>query len=475
MQINYKVLPTFMQVHKDRNPYIFVMGPVGSGKSSGCIFHAVFNGMRQKPDENGVRHYRHLIVRATYPALKSTVIPTMRTWFRDKLTIVYDTPIRGYLKYPLSDGTVLDMEFFFIAVDTEASVEKLRSLEVSSAHINEASEISKHAFDIISSRTNRYPAQKDGGCLYPFIICDYNAISTEHWIYKLVEETRPEGVSFYRQPPAVIKVNDKYHVNPDADNLCNVKEIYYKNMLITAEEDFIIVNLMNNYGEVRRGRPVYKDYSDKAHFVEETLKPLRGVPVVIGVDQGLTPAACFTQLQHDGELLVFDEITTTDCSLQEFANEHLWPLIHTKYPWIIDNFMVVCDPATNARSMNDAKSGLQILKETGLPVKLARSNVFTERREAVVHFLRTRDKFRISKDCPVLRRGFISEYKYDESKTVNGILYKEKPAKNEYSHIHDALQYAAMQFYHNKTKSMRDRFAQIKPRRYSAASSIGGY
>lgn len=475
MEIDYKVLPTFAKVHQDLNPFLFIMGPVSSGKSSGCIFHAVLNAMKQKPDAQGVRHYRHLVVRATYPSLKATTIKTWLSWFKDKIKFTFDTPIVARLKFPMDDGTKLDMEIIFMAVDNDISAEKLRSLEVTSAHLNEASELTYGIFELVSTRTNRYPAEKDGGCYNPFIICDYNAVSTDHWLYKLAEEKKPEGFSFYRQPSAVIKVNDKYIINPEAENLGGNNDGYYERILMAGDEDFIQVNLMNNYGEVRKGRPVYKDYDDREHYVDGVLVPVRGTPVIIGVDQGLTPAAVFTQLQHDGTVIIFDEITTTDCSLHEFAHDHIWPLISTKYPWIVNNFTVVCDPATNTRSMNDAKSGTDVLREAGLPIKIARTNVFTERREAVISYLRRKDKFKISRDCPTLRKGFINEYKYDESRTVNGVLYKEKPSKNGYSHIHDALQYAMMEYYHSKTRALRERFASYKPRKYRIASLVGGY
>ena len=61
---------------------------------------------------------------------------------------------------------------------------------------------------------------KDGGPVDPFIISDYNAVSTTHWLYKLAEETKPEkDFSFYKQPPAVLKWVDHegvahYRENP---------------------------------------------------------------------------------------------------------------------------------------------------------------------------------------------------------------------------------------------------------------------
>ncbi len=451
------------------------MGPVGSGKSTGCIFHALLNAMRQKPDKNGVRHCRHLVVRATYPSLRASTIKSWISWFKDKIQMTYGTPITGRIKYPLGDGTTVDLEVLFTAVDDDQSAEKLRSLEVTSVHINEAAEISEYTFTMLKTRFNRYPAKKDGGCVNPFIILDYNAVSTDHWLYKLAEEIKPERHSFYKQPPAVIKLEDgSYVVNPRADNAENLDEEYYSTNVLGADPDFINVNVMNNYGEVCSGRPVYKDYEDHDHYSCEPMLPLRDVPVIIGVDQGLTPAACFTQQAPDGRVLVFDEITTLDCSLQEFCQDHLWPKITTKYPWITGNFTLVVDPAAKQRSMNDAKAGVEVLRDNGFAVRTAKSNTFTDRKEAVVHFLRLRDKFKVGENCPVLRKGFLAEYKFEESRRVHGIMYKDKPMKNEYSHIHDALQYAMMEYVHKKP---RNTFAQqIKDRRkYKAASNIGGY
>ena len=472
MEIDYKVLPTFAKLHRDLNPFLFVMGPVGSGKSSGCIMHAFFNAMRQNPDEHGVRHSRHLVVRATYPALKPTTIKTWLSWFKDKITITYSTPIVGRLKFPMSDGTSIDMEIVFIAVDDDKSAEKLRSLEVTSAHLNEASELTEGTFQLIKTRFKRYPAMKDGGPVRPFILLDYNAVSTEHWLYRLAEEDKPEGHSFYKQPPAVIKTPEgKYISNPEAENLENLDNEYYETMCLGADEDFINVNVMNNYGEVKRGKPVYKDYSDLEHHTDEDIKPLRGVPVVIGLDQGLTPSAAFTQQCPDGSVLIFDEIVTDNCSLKEMCEEYMWPKITSEYPWIINNFTVVCDPATSQRSMNDAKSGVRVLKECNLPVKLAKTNNWQPRFDSVADALRIKGKFKLGPKCVTLRKGFVSEYKYAESKTVNGILYKPTPVKNEFSHVQDALQYAMMEYYHRRAK--KTFFSTTK--RYRAASQIGGY
>jgi hypothetical protein len=481
MEIDYHVSPTFAKIHSDRSPFIFVMGPVRSGKSTGCVWHCFLNACKQKPDMYGVRHSSYAIVRSTYPALKSTTLKTWISWFKDKIRVTYDIPIRAEIKYDLGDGTKLHMEVSFLAAASAQDVEKFRSLEVTGCHINEAKEIDKEIFQMLKTRIGHFPAEKDGGAVDPFIILDYNAVPTDHWLYKIAEEEKPTGHSFYRQPPAILFVDGKYVLNPEAENITRyledgtkvngVEPDRYMMMCLGNDPDFIYVNIMNNYGEVRNGKPVYKDYNDVDHCSTSELIPAHGSQLVIGMDQGLTPAAAICQQQPDGTILVLDEITTTDCSLQEFCNDLLWPLIKSKYPAYEKNFYVVCDPATAQRSMNDSKAGTDIIKESGLPFRTAKTNSFTARREAVVHFLRLSKKFSLSPTCTSLRKGFLSEYKYEESRSTQFGEFKDRPAKNEYSHVHDALQYAILEFYHLKDRKR----PKIIRNKYKSGSEIGGY
>ena len=49
--------------------------------------------------------------------------------------------------------------------------------------------------------------------------------------------------------------------------------------------------------------------------------------------------------------------------------------------------------------------------------------------------------FLLSPTCKMLRRGFNSGYRYRRMKIAIAERYDDKPEKNEYSHVHDALQY----------------------------------
>jgi hypothetical protein len=478
----YTANNTFAQVHMDPAKYLFIRGSVGSGKSSGCILHCFLNALEQPPGIDGVRRSKYAVLRASYPNLKSTTIDSwINDWFGPLINVVYDIPIRGEILMDHPDGkTKVEMKLIFLALDREEDVNKLQSLQCNGAHLNEAAEIPRGVFQMLKSRVNRYPRMrtldkihpdyrdqykpflnKFGklGAYKPFIIHDYNSIATEHWLYKIAEEEKPDKHAFYTQPPALLMcpksegfVEDAegnwYKFNPEADNLENLNEDYYIDQCQGADPDWISVFVLNNYGSLRAGKPVYKMYNDKIHYSDKPYEVKKGLPIIVGVDTGLTPAAAFMQLTTTGELVVFDEIVTEDTSIHEFAYDHLWPLIRNKYKGFRFEFYV--DPE-NKRGQTDKKTAKDIMIKSGLPVSLGKTNNPAQRFESVVFFLRKVSGFRLTPDVPVLRKGFISEFKFEKvSTTVQGTKWKEKPEKNIYSHIHEALQYGAMEFVEGK-------------------------
>lgn len=434
--------------------------------------HCFLTAMRQEPDSDGVRRTRFGVLRASYPALKSTVILSWKSWFKKAITIVYDTPIRGMVEMSLDDGTKLEMELVFIALDREDDVNKLQSLELTGAHVNEAAEVPEGVIQMLKTRIRRYPAAIDGGPTHSFIICDYNSVDIDHYLYILAEEKKPAKHSFYVQPPAMLRPDptvDKYVLNPEAENLGHheagdpnippvksavwdpvavmwwiphLPEGYYEDMVEGNDEDFITVFILNEYGAVRKGRPVYKAYRDKIHCVSNPLSPIKAIPLIIGVDVGLTPAAAFTQLSPTGTLNVLDEIVTENTSIIEFAENMLWPLLRSKYAGY--NFKLVLDPAARARSQNDKKSAYDIFVGAGLSCVCAHTNDPLARREAVNYFLLRMEGFALDPSCNMLRKGFISEYHYERVASSLAARFKDQPAKNIFSHVHDGLQYACL-------------------------------
>lgn len=516
LQINYDALPTFKKIHADLNRFIYCRGPVGSGKSSGCIMHCFLNAMKQKPEHDLVRRSKYAVLRASYPALKSTVIESWKEWFGSLIKIVYDTPIRGLIKLPHPDGiTSIEMNLIFIALDRVEDVNKLQSLQATAAHVNEAAEIEPGVISVLKTRISRYPAKKEVdknwrfyeefenridsrgklGAVDPFIIFDYNSVDTEHWLYNLAEEQHPKPPkhNFYHQPSALLMVGKKegviydaagneYIRNKDADNYENLDDNYYIDMVAGEDPDFVNVMVMNNYGAVRRGKPVYSSYRDDMHFDEKLIEPIKGSPIIIGMDLGLQPAAAFMQMSLTGTLLLFDEIVTEDCSIIEFCEEYLQPYIINNY----SNFpyTIIVDPAADQRAQTDARSAADIIGSAppqgfGLPYRTALSQNILKRRESVNFFLRRIGGLSIGPKANYARKGFISGYCYEKVRTAQSSRYKETPEKNIYSHIHDAIQYGAMEFSGGRgLRQARVRIANRTDRfkeNYQVADDTAGY
>lgn len=471
--ITYASTPTGTQFHANDNFARFVIGPVGSGKTTMGLLELLLRGLKQKPNLAGVRKTRGLVIRNSFPELRSTTIPSYLSWYREICEITYGSPITSRINLPLPDGTTLEQEIFFIGLDDEQSAKKLFSMELTFAFLDEFIFIPDHILDILSARVGRYPEIRSGvkPTFYGYWGTS-NPCSVEHWYYKLSEEKRPEGFSFYNQPPGLL-VDDKgnYYTNPEAENLDYLPDGYYDRQAIGKDKDYIKVYLMGQYGQLRSGKPVYPQYNDDIHFVDKEYIPSKHLPIVVGIDVGLHGnAAVFTQLLKTGQVVAFDELFFEDLSITEFAKTKLVPHINNNY--FKYNISLVTDPAATHRSSSNKKSAFDIFKyQHKLPVEIAVTNDILARIEAVVDFLIMQDGLILTPGVPWLRRGMISEYKYKELKGTMGTKFHDKPDKNEYSHVADAFQYACLKHKRIRLNTRR----RVKPKYDSIGDSHAGY
>jgi len=107
-------------------------------------------------------------------------------------------------------------------------------------------------------------------------------------------------------------------------------------------------------------------------------------------------------------------------------------------------FHIFGDPAGDHRVQTDEATPFQILRSKGINARPAPSNDVLIRLEAVNATLtRMTDGesgLLIDPKCINLIKGFSGGYHYKRIQT-SGERYDEKPNKNRFSHIHDALQY----------------------------------
>ena len=300
----------FLARHNGR---IFVTG--NSGKTTACIMELYTRALEQKAF-NGVRRSRWALIRTTYPELLSTTLKTFEEWIPHEICpIVHSSPIHGLLQVSLPDSTKVEAEFLFLALDQEEDVKKLRSLELTGAFINEASETREAVLKMLTSRVDRYPSKKSmGGVTWSGIVMDTNPPNDNHWWYRLAEIEKPQGYRFWRQPPALIKAFDEdkmpIYVPNDgthpgilqAENIDNHNSgfNYYLRMIPGKDQEWIKVFVLGEYGSIFNGRPVYPEYSDTTHCAKEELKPYRGLPLVLTWDFGLCYSKDTEVLTRDG-------------------------------------------------------------------------------------------------------------------------------------------------------------------------------
>lgn len=476
---NYVANPLGEALHNDPNKYVFLRTCVGAGKTSMSLVHMFLLANMQEPNFDGVRDTKTCIVRASAPNLLNTTIPSFVNWFGKFADLrIGKAPYKAEINMPsiFDDGTSIKWEVLFLGLDHVDAVEKLKSLEVSNILFSEAVEMKKIMYDTAKGRVGRYPPVNSGcKCTRPQILCEYNSPPIDHWLAQL-ELSCPPNHSFHVGPPALIRKDDgTYITNPKALNLKNLPDDYYLDQVSGSEQSYINVMLMNKFGSLKAEKPVFVNYNDEVHCSPTELSPLRGIPLVVGLDLGLTPACAIGQLTPIGQLIILDEITEFDTSLEAFLEERFKPLMMSKYYGY--QYKVIVDPAGNQRAQTDLTSCVDLLKRHGVPVSTAKTNSLVERLGAVDYFLRRTvsgktPSFLLSPNCNMLRKGLMSEYHYERVRSLTSDMYQEKPAKNEYSHVMDALQYLSLECQAPKTIHT---FNSSRRSGYTPGSSIGGY
>ncbi len=449
----YKPSKTGFKFHSSDKRVRCIIGPYGSGKSTLCCADIVEWGCGMPAMPDGIRRSRFAIIRNTYGELESTTLKTWLDWF-DELGEVKTKVKPPYVHHTFNDGNgKVEIELLFLALDRPDHIKKLKSLELTGAYLNEACELPKVILDHILTRVNRYPSRRIVKNYRSGVILDTNPPPTSNWIYRLFEVNRPEGFEIFHQPAGLLKTDDGYVANPDADNIENLADTYYTDMTQGNSEEFIRVYACGEYGVIKSGKPVYPQYNDDWHSVDH-LEPIEGLPIDLAWDFGLTPSALCTQTTADGRLLCLKEICATKMGLENFLEHVFFRVFNETFPGYVIGHSVG-DPAGNTAAQTDESTCLGILNDFDIPTDGAPTNEILPRLEAVWKLLNSspdgKPAILINRNgCPVLREGFLGLYAFERLNSSNDEVYKDKPDKNEYSHIHDALQYRALLMFNAK-------------------------
>lgn len=433
--VNYCASATLSKFHNSDAFVRCIMGPIGSGKSVGCIMEMMIKSCEQAPSEDGIRRTRWAVIRNTYRELADTTMQSFFDWFPKETGFWRAMDMKFTFLQALPDGTSIEAEFLFRALDKPEDIKKLLSLELTGGWVNEAREAPKAVVDMLIGRLGRYPNKRDGGPTWFGLIMDTNNPDSDHWMYKLFEEARPENHAIFHQPSGV---------SPEAENIENLPEGYYQKIQAGKDQEWINVYVHGLYGFVQNGKPIYPEYHDDVHHTDEPLTISKDLTVYVGIDFGLTPAALFCQKNAAGRWLIFDELCTFDMGAMSFGRLLKEKVLRDYQGFDIEFYG---DPAGEGRAQSDETTPFQMLAANGINAWPAYTNDYTIRRESIAAALMRMDftgkpGLVIGPKAKLFRKGMAGGYKYKRMQVSGEDKFQDKPDKGRYSHVCEAGQYA---------------------------------
>jgi hypothetical protein len=465
VSVDYIPPPTIEDFMLDESLVRVIVGPVGSGKSMGCILELLRRARQQEPDSSGNRCTRFAIVRNTGAQLRTTVLPDVKQYLSPMIRyFVTDATIQ--IRAQLDDGTTVVSDWIMIPLDTQEDTQRLLSMQLTGAWINECREAPIGIVSALIGRLGRFPSKINGGPSWFGLICDTNPWDVDSpWHERLV--LHPEtNWRLFHQPSGI---------GPQAENTENLPPSYYENLMSDRDDGWSDVHVKSEWGISNAGQAVFRrsfDPTEHARDMKAIVNPNR--PIMVGLDFGRTPCALISQTDNYGRLLVFREVVTEGMGIIQMAEEHLRPVL-TADPFVGKRVFIVADPAGRDKGQITEESPFDALRSMGFLVYPAPTNAIGPRLLSVEKAFRSRiagePGLQISREgCPVLITALGQKYRYRKKK--DGALEDTPEKLHPWSDVADCLQYICMGSNANYTGRVLARAARINaaPRpRMSAA------
>lgn len=457
VQIEFEASPTATAFMQSNARHRFMVGPFGSGKTVAVSIMENIRraAMQRQSTIDGKRKSRIAIIRNTIRMLSDTVIPSFLSWFPSGTLGQWGATSKTY-KIRVDD---IESDIIFRALDDEADMRNLLSLELTLATLSEFREIPRAIVEGLDGRVGRYPPVREGGCTYAGITGDSNMPEELSYWYAMMEGRDPDdlkkkkesGFQFFRQPAAMLlRPDGSYVLNPLAENVRNLPEGYYHNLVTGKSPDYIRTFVLMQYGQSKGGKPVHSMFNHDVHVAKAPLLVSPQNLVVIGMDFGLTPAAVFKQQDAFGRVLTLDEVVTFGMGIERAMETKILPLIRRKYDQC--ELWITGDPSGESGAQTDERSCVDILKaykRRGITkIKMAYSNSPVHRQGATDHFLsllveRGQPAYQIDPGCEWLIQALGGRYQFKKFKDGRE---SSEVADNDWTHVADANQYADMHF-----------------------------
>lgn len=428
--------------------YVTVDGAIhhNSTKTTAALMKIAYEARRIAPCKDGIRRSRAAVIRNTRQMLWDTTIPDFLKWFPDGAAgVLMKTESKFLLRFD-----DVECEVLFRGLDDANDTRRLLSLQLTFGVMDEFREINPDIYNALTGRLGRYPDKSMNGVGPCELVRQPDGSTKPVQIHKVWGATNPpDADTFWERLLTAPPSNTHVTIQPSglsaaADWVKYLPDGYYDNLCEGKDDEWINVYVRGEFGTSLAGRPVYQHtFVPGFHTSEESLHPIDSpvYPIIIGIDFGRTPAAVFKQRDPRGRVLTLSELTSDNMGLDTFIKTKLQPHISAHYSG--HTFICAPDPAGYAKTQASEMSLVDQLKEAGFKCVRPPTNMPDLRIAAVERLLgqqvEGKAMYLIDPSCAQLLKGFKHGYRYKIKK--NG-EQEDSPDKNEYSHVHDANQYA---------------------------------
>jgi hypothetical protein len=357
--------------------------------------------------------------------------------------------LRGVANYRAQDHSFeikfgdVESEWLCIPLDTTENVQRLLSLDLTGGWLSELRELPPQILLDVLSRCGRYPSMRNGGPTWYGVIAETNSFSEDSPWNKILEEKDlmgkplPETWGYWVQPGA----RDAF-----AENREHLVPGYYEDLIENSSREWVEQYIDNLITPSLSGEAVFRaSFKSDFHVAKNSLLPIPGTMLIIGMDFGRNPACVVTQTDPRGRLVVLDELVETGMGVEQFVTTKLRPLLaQPKYNRLPAG--IVGDPSGVSRGQIGEESVFGMFKRLGISSQPAQTNNIEPRLRAVEKWLLgQRDggaALLIDPGCRTLILAMQSRYRYARTKT--GILQPVPEKSHPWSDIADALEYGVL-------------------------------
>lgn len=426
----------------------FIMGPVGSAKTTCSIFRILVTSLRMPVCKDGIIRSRGCVVHANLRALYRTAVPSLQQFFKPGSPGVeyaggQDRPLQITLRFMTPGGKKLQIIIDGFGITKDTMEELLRGYQCNFGWCIEADQLDAEVPPFIYSRVaqGRYPGKgmlENPDAEVPGTVWgDLNAPLITNYIYTdFVESPRP-GYKLHLQPGGL---------EDDAENRRFVSKESYQKLAATLPPDKKRRMVDSKFGIEGDGAMVYPEYDQRIHCARTPLQPL-DLPLLIGSDAGGSPALVIGQFTPKGQMRWLDELVTKPGTGPGRFAEYLIDLLQAKYRGLpIANAWGDPSAFYGADRQAGELSFMEILsKAISVQFLPTVTNDPSARQESVAWFLRRGvDEHGIPyfQHCPmmkVIQGGFLGGFKI--VKNIHDSSDRVAFVKNAFSHPHEGGQY----------------------------------